>query len=111
MKTYIVTEGPVSIGPGTKLVLTDEQIALRDHNLELAVGGDGEKGAMTPKVPIQFKTGEIFKMDGVPPKGVSEQLGDVAQMKPAEIAAVKTKARTGRSATAAKKPAKAAARG
>lgn len=95
MKTYIAKDGPASFAPGTKFKLTAEQLATRGHNVSVLEKEEGGRTLVEANATLQFKAGETFIVDGAPPKGVSEVVIDVEKLKPAEIAAIKTRAKAG----------------
>ena len=111
MKTFIVNDGPAAIGAGAKLKLTAAQLAARAHNVNVLEKEEGGRTLVEAKVPLQFKAGETVQLDGEPPKGISEVLVDVEKLKPAEIAAIKTRAKAGTRPKKAAPEKKAARRG
>lgn len=63
MQYFRVIRGPVSVSAGV-VRMNSAQHKRRRHKVALDVGNPND-GYYTPRVPIHFKTGEVFGYDGV----------------------------------------------
>ena len=83
MKTLTLTAA-LAIGSGTELYLTKEQIDVREHNIEV-IKKDKHGAKVRALKPIEFKAGEIIKMDeDAIPKDVLGELVVQEEAKAAE---------------------------
>lgn len=79
MKLYRVTEKPITLPKGSRVVLTKAQIAPRQHNLKAV---DQKTGAVEALVALDFKVGEVIGLDSLP-KGMAGRLAPIAAEKAA----------------------------
>jgi hypothetical protein len=89
MKTYRTTQ-LLTVGPGTVLQLSEEQLKDRGHQVE-ALG----KGRYRAKALMQFKRGEVLGIEGELAKSQQDLVEPEAEPKREASQPVQTSAQTG----------------
>lgn len=95
-KYLVATAAGLSLEPGVAVLLTDQQLKLRRHQVE-AVGPDGGGAYVSPRDRLTFKRGETVELVAELPKpmvarGLVEQLNVEGLPLPKPAAAAPTPA-------------------